>query len=151
MQTYYYFIFASQHDPLASLSRETGTPHSAGLRFKKWSRSYTPAPPTASHCAASNAHTPNWCASSSERWVARLVLASQAPGRSRPLTASDGHGARAGALYVYRAWERKGGKADARVKGAPMGGWGVSRARRVRCGADLLPSRLLPSRLLPFI
>jgi hypothetical protein len=25
-----------------------------------------------------------------------------------------------------------------------MGGWGVSRARRVRCGADLLPSRLLP-------
>ena len=27
---YYYFIFASQHDPLASLSRETGTPHSAG-------------------------------------------------------------------------------------------------------------------------
>ena len=26
---------------------------------------------------------------SSERWVARLVLASQAPGRSRPLTASD--------------------------------------------------------------
>ena len=24
---YYYFIFASQHDPLASLSRETGTPH----------------------------------------------------------------------------------------------------------------------------
>ena len=75
----------------------------------------------------------------------------RAPGRSRPLTASDGHGARAGALYVYRAWERKGGKADARVKGAPMGGWGVSRARRVRCGADLLPSRLLPSRLLPFI
>ena len=59
------------------------------LRFKKWSRSYTPAPPTASHCAASNAHTPSWCASSSERWVARLVLASQAPGRSRPLTASD--------------------------------------------------------------
>ena len=51
-----------------------------------------PAPPTASsHCAASNAHshTPNWCASSSERWVARLVLASQAPARSRPLTASD--------------------------------------------------------------
>ena len=44
-----------------------------GLRFKKWSRSYTPAPPTASHCAASNAHTPSWCASSSERWVARLV------------------------------------------------------------------------------
>ena len=60
-----------------------------GLRFKKWSRSYMPAPPTASHCAASNAHTPSWCASSSERWVARLVLASQAPGRSRPLTASD--------------------------------------------------------------
>jgi hypothetical protein len=30
---------------------------SQGLRFKKWSRSYTPAPPTASHCAASNAHT----------------------------------------------------------------------------------------------
>ena len=26
-----------------------------GLRFKEWSRSYTPAPPTASHCAASNA------------------------------------------------------------------------------------------------
>ena len=26
-----------------------------------------------------------------------------------------------------------------------MGGWGVSRARRVRCGADLLPFRLLPS------
>jgi hypothetical protein len=25
---YYYFIFASQHDPLAPLSRETGTPHS---------------------------------------------------------------------------------------------------------------------------
>jgi hypothetical protein len=25
-----------------------------------------------------------------------------------------------------------------------MGGWGVSRARRVRCGADLLPFRLLP-------
>ena len=24
-----------------------------------------------------------------------------------------------------------------------MGGWGVSRARRVRCGADLLPFRLL--------
>ena len=68
-----------------------------------------------------------------------------------PLRSSDGHGARAGALYVYRAWGRKGGKADARVKGAPMGGWGVSRARRVRCGADLLPSRLLPSRLLPFI
>ena len=46
-----------------------------GLRFKKWSRarSYTPAPPTASHCAASNAHTPSWCASSSERWVARLL------------------------------------------------------------------------------
>ena len=32
-----------------------------------------------------------------------------------------------------------------------MGGSrGVSRLRRVRCGADLLPSRLLPSRLLPF-
>ena len=39
-----------------------GTPHRVslreGFRFKKWSRSYTPrpAPPTASHCAASNAH-----------------------------------------------------------------------------------------------
>ena len=37
-----------------------------GLRvFKKWSRSYTPGrrhppPPTASHCAASNAHTPSY-------------------------------------------------------------------------------------------
>jgi hypothetical protein len=27
---YYYFIFASQHDPLAPLSRETSTPHCAG-------------------------------------------------------------------------------------------------------------------------
>ena len=59
-----------------------------GLRFKKWSRSYTPAPPTASHShvgrlhdVRKNAHTPNWCVlASSERWVyrvARLVLASQ--------------------------------------------------------------------------
>ena len=71
--------------------------------------------------------------------------------RVRSPLRSDGHGARAGALYVYRAWGRKGGKADARAKGAPMGGWGVSRVRRVGCGAVLLPSRLLPSRLLPFI
>ena len=31
---YYYFIFASQHDPLAPLSRETGTPHSAGEQWR---------------------------------------------------------------------------------------------------------------------
>ena len=28
------------------------------LRFKNWSRTYTPAPPTTSHCAASNAQPP---------------------------------------------------------------------------------------------
>jgi hypothetical protein len=31
---YYYFIFASQHDPVAPLSRETGTPHSAGEQWR---------------------------------------------------------------------------------------------------------------------
>ena len=29
---YYYFIFASQHDPLAPLARESGTPHSAAVQ-----------------------------------------------------------------------------------------------------------------------
>ena len=33
-----------------------GSPRVSGLRFKKWSRAYMPAPPTTSHCVASNAH-----------------------------------------------------------------------------------------------
>jgi hypothetical protein len=81
------------HRPPPPPRRVDGTVY--GLRFKKGSRSYTPAPPTTSHCAASNAHTPSWCASSSVEMgsEARARLASQAPGRSRPLTASDGtHG-----------------------------------------------------------
>jgi hypothetical protein len=51
--------------------------------------------------------TPNWCASSSERWVARLVLASQAPGRSRPRSPlRTSASARAGAIERGYVGER---------------------------------------------
>jgi hypothetical protein len=41
---YYYFIFASQHDPLAPLSRETGTPHSAGEQWRDFNQEYQGGP-----------------------------------------------------------------------------------------------------------
>jgi hypothetical protein len=85
-----------------------------GLRFKKWSRTYTPAPPTTSHCAASNAQPP------AVRVLIREMGSEARASLSGPRSLASAHRfGRAPAhvpMRLHGAWGRKGGKADARAE-----------------------------------